>query len=127
MIPVINAARQENSRRSVRIADMLRLPRSCPRKTKLASRREVCLPGRRLRKPEKKLRVALHAIRPAIRRLVMARRPRNDFRGSISGTAVLRLVSPPGLGFDPRPSGTRSRHPGPIERLNGVINAGLVD
>jgi len=35
----------------------------------------------------------------AIQRLVMARRPRNDFRGSISGTAVLRLVSPQDLGL----------------------------
>jgi hypothetical protein len=32
MIPVINAARQENSRRSVRIADMLRLPLHAPAK-----------------------------------------------------------------------------------------------
>jgi hypothetical protein len=32
MIPVINAARQENSRKSVRIADMLRLPLHAPAK-----------------------------------------------------------------------------------------------
>jgi hypothetical protein len=32
MIPVINAARQENSRRSVRIADMLRLSLHAPAK-----------------------------------------------------------------------------------------------
>src|SRR5215471_21739904 len=50
-------------------------------------------------KPEKKLRLALHPSRPAIRRLVIARWPRNDFRGSISGTAVLRLVSPQDLGL----------------------------
>jgi hypothetical protein len=34
MIPVTNAARQENSRRSVRIADMLRLPPFMPRQNK---------------------------------------------------------------------------------------------
>src|SRR5262249_48441986 len=98
-----------------------------PRKTKLASRREVCLPGRRLWNPRKNCEWHFTPSRPAIQRLVMARRPRNDFRGSISGTAVLRFGFSPGFGFDPRWSGTRSRRPGPIERLNGVINAGLAD
>jgi hypothetical protein len=55
MIPVINAARQENSRRSVRIA-------SCPRKTKLGILRGDLSTRSPTLELLKKLRVALHAI-----------------------------------------------------------------
>src|SRR5262249_37469000 len=93
MIPVINAARQESRRRSVRIADMLHLPF-------MPLQNKAWHPEGRLVYPVadsgtvKKLRVMWWT---AIQRFVMARRPRNDFCGSISGTAVLRLVSPQGL------------------------------
>ena len=61
MIPVINAARQENSRRSVRIAVMLHLPFMPPQNKAGISKGGLSTRSPTL-EPEKKLRVALHAI-----------------------------------------------------------------
>jgi len=47
-IPVTNVARQENSRRSLKIIDMRRAPRSLPVQAQVASLRACCRSGSRL-------------------------------------------------------------------------------